>query len=256
MKNILLTVFIFLTGFISAQTTAFNMDVSSGCAPLCINFSDQSANALSWSWDFGDASSPATQQNPSHCYNTPGVYTVTLTATFSNSTGTATGTVTVYSNPVAAFTFTNTGNNTVAFTDQSTGGVSAWYWIFGGTAYSTQQNPSYTYASPGADTVCLYVANAMGCADTTCQTIVVTGIQDAVRNINWNIYPNPSSGTFTLQLNSPLQQPEIVTIENTLGEIILRKEISENISLDLSGTASGIYFVRIGNGAARKLVIE
>ncbi|WP_324677333.1 GEVED domain-containing protein [Hymenobacter sp. GOD-10R] len=47
----------------------------------CVQFTDQSLNApTSWLWSFGDGTT-STQQNPQHCYTTPGTFTVTLTAT-------------------------------------------------------------------------------------------------------------------------------------------------------------------------------
>ncbi|MBD3163252.1 MAG: PKD domain-containing protein [Candidatus Eisenbacteria bacterium] len=56
-------------------------DPTSGYAPLTVQFTDLSLNApTSWSWDFGDQGT-STVQNPSHEYASPGLYTVTLTAT-------------------------------------------------------------------------------------------------------------------------------------------------------------------------------
>ena len=53
---------------------------TSGYAPLIVNFSDQSTNnPTSWNWDFGDGST-STEQNPTKTYDTPGIYTVSLTA--------------------------------------------------------------------------------------------------------------------------------------------------------------------------------
>ncbi|OUJ74185.1 hypothetical protein BXP70_10645 [Hymenobacter crusticola] len=47
----------------------------------CVQFTDQSLNGpTAWLWDFGDGTT-STQQNPQHCYTTPGTFTVTLTAT-------------------------------------------------------------------------------------------------------------------------------------------------------------------------------
>lgn len=45
-----------------------------------ISFDNQSTNATSFSWDFGDGSDPSTQENPSHTYTAAGVYVVSLTA--------------------------------------------------------------------------------------------------------------------------------------------------------------------------------
>jgi PKD repeat protein len=52
-----------------------------GSAPLTVNFTDNSVNATSIVWDFGDRSATSTEANPSHIYKTAGFYTVKLTAT-------------------------------------------------------------------------------------------------------------------------------------------------------------------------------
>jgi gliding motility-associated-like protein len=44
-----------------------------------ISFIDQSQNADTWLWNFGDQNS-STKQSPAHVYTQPGVYTITLTA--------------------------------------------------------------------------------------------------------------------------------------------------------------------------------
>src|SRR3989339_205249 len=56
----------------------FTADVVSGQVPLTVQFTDQSSgNPILWSWNFGD-SVHSTEQNPSHTYNTPGIYNVSL----------------------------------------------------------------------------------------------------------------------------------------------------------------------------------
>jgi PKD repeat protein len=238
-----------------SQTASFTMSDSMGCGPLCISFSDQSTNPVSWAWDFGDASAISTQQNPMHCYTSAGMYTVTLTVTFASSTATATQSVYVFPAPVAAFTYSVSGN-TVTITDQSTGGPANWYWSFGDATTSTSQNPVHTYTQSGNHTVCLFVMNQFGCGDSTCMPVMVTAIQNYETDASWNLFPNPSeNGQFTIQLNSSTAQQSLV-IENVLGEKVLQEEISGTTEIDLSGQASGIYFVRLGNGPAQKIMIK
>jgi len=58
----------------------------SGDAPLTVQFTDQSTNATSWSWDFNnDGTVDSTEHTPEWTYQTPGTYTVKLTV--SNSAG-------------------------------------------------------------------------------------------------------------------------------------------------------------------------
>jgi PKD repeat protein len=59
----------------------FSATPTSGIAPLTVNFTDQSTGRVdSWNWSFGDGLS-SNEQNPSHTYNSPGKYTVSLTVT-------------------------------------------------------------------------------------------------------------------------------------------------------------------------------
>jgi PKD repeat protein len=58
----------------------FSASPEFGAAPLNVDFSDQSFEATSWVWDFGDGAG-STEQNPSHTYNSAGTYTVSLTVT-------------------------------------------------------------------------------------------------------------------------------------------------------------------------------
>lgn len=155
-------------------------DTLNGCAPLCVNFTDQSTvstgTLTGWTWDFGDGSPFGYTQNPQHCYATAGTYSVTLTVTSNNgcaATLTIPNYITVYPQPVAAFTatppVTSVLNTTIQFTDNSTGQPNNWVWDFGdfiGT--STIQHPTYTYDNEISFTytVSLIVTNQYGCTDT------------------------------------------------------------------------------------------
>jgi S-layer protein (TIGR01567 family) len=72
----------------------FSTNVTSGCAPLSVLFTDLSQNALSRSWDFGDRCT-STEQNPTHTYSAAGTYTVTLTVGNADRTAYKTATITV-----------------------------------------------------------------------------------------------------------------------------------------------------------------
>lgn len=81
-----------------------------GCEAICVDFKDSStvANGFiqSWTWNFGDPASgnnAASQQNPTHCFNQPGTYDVTLHVSSSygcSSQLTIPDLVKVYSSPV------------------------------------------------------------------------------------------------------------------------------------------------------------
>jgi len=60
---------------------AFSADVTSGSAPLAVQFTDQSTGSpTAWAWDFdNDSTVDSTAQNPSYTYDAAGTYTVKLT---------------------------------------------------------------------------------------------------------------------------------------------------------------------------------
>ena len=72
----------------------FSTNITSGYAPLSVQFNDLSQNATGWNWDFGDGAN-STQQNPIHTYYTAGNYTVNLTATNANGTNSISTTINV-----------------------------------------------------------------------------------------------------------------------------------------------------------------
>ncbi|HTL80674.1 MAG TPA: gliding motility-associated C-terminal domain-containing protein, partial [Bacteroidia bacterium] len=59
------------------------------------------------------------------------------------------------------------------FTDQSTGGVITYEWIFGDNTTSALPNPSHAYSASGIYHVCLITLTSNGCSDTICQDVEV-----------------------------------------------------------------------------------
>jgi len=64
-----------------APVAAFTADVTSGTAPLTVQFTDASTGTpTSWAWDFtNDGTVDSIAPSPSHIYDTAGTYTVNLT---------------------------------------------------------------------------------------------------------------------------------------------------------------------------------
>jgi PKD repeat protein len=83
---------------------AFSASGRSGCAPLTVQFADQSAGQpTAWLWHFGDGKSDSAQ-NPAHVYDVPGTYTARMEASNSCGAGSATESVSiVVSGPACHF---------------------------------------------------------------------------------------------------------------------------------------------------------
>lgn len=160
--------------FGQAPTANFTANFTSGCAPLTVTFSDQSAgNPTSWNWEFSNGTL-ASVQNPAVTFAQPGTYSVKLVV--QNASGISEiekiDYITVFPSPAAAFTANLTLGcvpTTIQFTDQSTtpvGAIASWEWDFGDGGTSTAQNPSHTYNNVGFYTVTLSVTSSTGCKTT------------------------------------------------------------------------------------------
>ncbi|MEZ4827443.1 MAG: PKD domain-containing protein [Bacteroidia bacterium] len=150
---------------------------AAGCPPLAVQFNDNTATTaattpVAWSWDFGDGSAPGSGPNPSHIYNNPGLYAVTLTVTDDQGctdTRTIPDVVTV-TFPIPGFVIpddSTCAGNLVNFSNTSIGLGLTYQWDFGdGVGTSTQINPSYAYSDTGHYTVTLIATDQNGCTDT------------------------------------------------------------------------------------------
>jgi gliding motility-associated-like protein len=159
---------------------SFTNDTSLTCDIPKVNFNNTSSypSGSQFSWDFGDSSS-SFQSNPSHVYDEPGTYTVTLTITSQfGCTSTASQSVDIRFFPLADAKFiadpevTNVFNGKVQFIDQSDHAVS-WLWDFDDGEKSIEQNPYHYFNEIGEYTVTLMVTNITGCPDKYIREIVV-----------------------------------------------------------------------------------
>ncbi len=137
-------------------------------------FTNNSTNAGSYHWDFGNGDE-STMPNPTTSYTIDGTYTVTLTADNGCGTDVYTQTIIISGNVTAPTTadFTADVQNgcgplVVQFTDQSSPNATQWSWSFpGGTpATSSLQNPIVTYNNTGSFDATLLVSNSAGSIET------------------------------------------------------------------------------------------
>ncbi len=193
--------FVHVVGPVAADFTA--APTTSGGAPLTVLFTDASTQPngtiSAWAWDFdGNGTTDSTLQNPSFTYATTGTFAVTLTATGESSSSTVTKagfvTVTAPGTLVAAFTSRVTvspiggrvntlvgsvwNDETVTFTDTSSGSPTSRLWNFGDGTTSTLTNPTHVFATAGTYNVFLTVTNATE-TDTEVKPALITSVNGA-----------------------------------------------------------------------------
>jgi len=159
-------------------TASFTLDNVAGCAPVTVDFGNDSENGFGYSWGFGDGST-SNISNPIYTYEMPGEYAVTLVVSSQNGctdTLTLGAAVTVYSSPVANFTpnlvtFPEAGS-TYEFVNESEGG-DLYNWDLGNGEQTDEFEPTYDYPDYGGYFVTLTTINEFGCADTAVHYISV-----------------------------------------------------------------------------------
>ncbi len=153
----------------------FTADNKTGCAPLCVNFSDNSSvttgTITSWAWNFSDGSN-SSSQNPNHCFSNPGFYTISLTATASNgcvNNSIQNNYIEVYEQPIPAFnsnlTETDLFEPTIHFNNLSTN-ANTYSWDFDDGNFSSDINPQHLFTAEGFYNVQLTATSNQGCKDS------------------------------------------------------------------------------------------
>lgn len=156
----------------SGPIAIFSASDSSVCIGQAVNFTDLSTGGpTSWAWTFpsGTPANAATQNVTGVVWNTPGTYTVTLTASNVNGTNSSTMLITVNPNPVVT---ASASPNSICVGQQSTltgGGAATYVWTPGpisGSPVNVTPGVSTTYTVVGTD--------ANGCTGTAQVVVSVT----------------------------------------------------------------------------------
>lgn len=242
-----------------------------------ISFQDQTTPAVnSWIWNFGDGTSINTQQNPSHVFAQVGMRPVFMVASNGICSDTAYSEVDVqWDCPqiglTAGFT-TNTdtvvlsGLGNVHLTNTSTN-ADQYLWDFGdGTGVDPTANPIHVYSEEGTYTITLTAIN-YNCTTTTTQSIIVeefgVGIGEILSDEHLNVYPNPNTGLFTVDLELNEASEIAIELNNILGQEVyqhtLPKQQHWRKEFDLNSYVKGVYVLSISTNKGtlqRRIILQ
>lgn len=222
---------------------SFSSDITAGCNPQSIVFTNNNANSVSCIWNFQgfgtqNGCGPVTQ-----VYNAAGVFDVGLTITDANGcTNSAmnTGMITIYPQPDASFsanpTQTSIVNPHIVFTNTSSS-ATTYSWDFGDGTTSTSVNPAHTYPeTPTSYQVMLYAMSGP-CIDSAWTTIE---IQDELFYFIPNTFTpdgDEYNNVFIPVFNDSFdKQSFTMLIFNRWGEILFE---SHDLAVGWDGTYGG-----------------
>jgi len=226
-----------------------------GCSPFEVQITDQSTNnPTSWEWEFpGGQPSTSSEQNPIVTYAEPGSYS--LSVVVMNADGQSTTDfvdfITVSELPVALFDIDLNGPS-IGLTNNSEGADEV-LWDFGDGNTSTEDSPTHTYDNPGTYMVTLTVTNICGSTVISEEVVIMpSSTEDLGLGTEWSIFPNPTTGEFTLRLESPLGNDTEFKVVDLLGRELISQLIVQGqreIVAELDG--QGVFLVILQNGNRR-----
>ena len=244
---------------VTTPVANFTQSVSKICINQPVLFSDASTNTpTSWTWTATGANpSSATIQNCNFTYTTSGTYTVSLVS--ANSAGiSSTFTKTISVLPILpSLTITVSG---LTLTSSSATGYQ-WYV----NAYMLPGATSQTYTASNNGVYYVISTDNNSCNSAPSNTINITnvGLEDYTNYSSLVIYPNPTTGIFTIEIED-LKRNTTIELINGIGQTIHQSVIKECSSkcihqIDLSDYSNGLYFIKIVSNnhiEYRKLVLN
>lgn len=89
------------------------------------------------------------------------------------------------------------------------------------------------------------------------EDILGLGIEEATSNVNFDVYPNPNDGEFTIDINTAEMNDLTIELVNIQGEVIYTHTANNVTSfkgnVNVTDFAKGVYYLRVFNGEEVKV---
>jgi gliding motility-associated-like protein len=224
----------------------FSSDVSVGCIPLTVEFSNDTPGTFSsCTWQFSNGETINSCTDFQYEFTEPGCYDVTLTIETQEgcvSQATQSNMICVDDYPVADFFVTPdqlTNISNTAYFNNTSSGATEYFWSFGpdeGT--STETNPNYSYGeSEGVYEAMLIAYSQFGCSDTVFKNVEV--VEDLIFWVPNSFTPddNKYNESFKPVFHSGFDPFDYnLLIFNRWGEVLFE---SNNAEFGWNGTYDG-----------------
>jgi PKD repeat protein len=221
-------------------------------------------------WEFPGATPDTSNlENPVVTYTECGTHPVTLVVNRGGQIDTVTKMAYIHVGPVVAVTAlpNDTACSDVPITlDATTSNAASYLWQPGG-AVTPSIVVGYPEYSLGAHTFSVVVTGNDGCLTTETATIFIdecTGMIPPEPGMSLSIFPNPSSGTFTIRISNPVEMTADLSVTTILGNVIHQEHgllISKfwEKEVTLAPLNQGIYFLTLTSGeykTVRKIFVK
>ncbi len=246
-------------------TANFNLNISEGCAPLNVEFINNSLNYTNCQWNIENSTSINNCSISNIDLNIAGCYDITLIVVSNlgcSDSLTIKDAVCVPENPSANFSVSpntfSTQNQQISFTNNSTN-ANSYIWDFGDNSQQSNEiNPVHYYQSGISEefTIMLIALNNNGCSDTAFASVY--NIIDSISNDEFFIpnalSPNGDNENDDWTIIGANRFPNIlIYVYNRWGQIVFNGDVNnyswngvyDNKPLP---TADYYYVIELGNG--------
>jgi len=220
-----------------------------------------------YTWDYGDGTiiGPGNYPNTTYTYTTSGYYNVCLTT--QDSTGcTYTSCQNIYAGTTLScsanfYLYPDTLTQHLYYAVNMAYGTPplTYLWSWGDGSTSTGPYPSHIFATAGFYTICLTIADTIGCTSTFCDSVNIqksgnsmvainviapgtTGISEVPTNDSFLIYPNPAQSTLYLE---NISRNAEISIFDFSGRNVMN--VKGTTTIDISGLTKGVYCMRLSD---------
>lgn len=221
----------------------------------------------SYEWYEDDSTLIATTTTNELYVNAAGNYSVTV---YDLATGCSahSASVNVVQDPPILWTFAIQWSATNQWLQSSlTGGTISYQWqMWNGSTWVNIPAPEGVqshYTPTGNGEFQLIAENTYGCSDTAYYNLSTFGLEDQNYISQISVYPNPTTNSFTLDLQDIKGEEVTVSIISMMGQVVYQKQFEVNGGnvnqvFDVSNYANGVYTIdiNVGNFNIRKKLIK
>ena len=147
--------------------------------------------------------------------------------------------------------------SSIPFVGSANGGVAPYNydWLYFGNSQQSGSSTNFTPNKPG--TYSLVVTDANGCESRLDLDYTVSSVSE-YSDLSYVIYPNPTSGRFTVEVNGSSDSDHELKLIDTRGRVVLSRQFKKQIEIN-EKLAKGVYVLLLKNDhnfIHKKIIIE
>lgn len=251
--------------FGAVTAAGFQTNVTRGCAPLTVGFTNTSTGASFFEWKFGNDPNLITTQDAVYTFDLPGTYEVKLTVKDSNNSNAdvVTYSIIVDPSPEASVRVERGDSNLINFVNTSKGATD-YSWLFGTNQTDGRESPTYKLTTPGFLKYRMIAFASNGCTDTVFGEIDFWPLGAAdLQSVMGNLfaYPNPTGKDASIHLSLKKNEFILAEVFNMLGEktgtvyngILDTGDHLLHVADEITA-AAGIYYIKISAGKQQSVI--